>query len=135
MVVTPNGDSEEFDILAGVMQGDTPAPFVFVIVLDYALRKAINGREQDLGLTLTPRRSRRHPAVVLTDLDYVHDISLLSNHMEQAQEFLSRVESECAEVSLRLNAKKTEVITYNIQTEHPTSIHQKYACTTTGAHS
>ena len=99
MVVTPNGDSEEFDILAGVMQGDTPAPFVFVIVLDYALRKAINGREQDLGLTLTPRRSRRPPAVVLTDLDYAHDISLLSNHMEQAQELLSRVESECAKVS------------------------------------
>ena len=50
-VVTPDGDSEEFDIQAGVMQGDTLAPFLFVIVLDYALRKAINGREQDLGLT------------------------------------------------------------------------------------
>ena len=118
-VVSPDGESEEFDILAGVMQGDTLAPFLFVIVLDYALRKAINGREQDLGLTITPRRTRRHPAVVLTDLDYADDISLLSNHMEQAQELLSRVESECAKVGLRLNAKKTEVITYNIQEEHP----------------
>ena len=99
-VVTPDGDSEEFDIQAGVMQGDTLAPFLFVIVLDYALRKAINGREQDLGLTLTPRRSRRYPAVVLTDLDYADDISLLSNNMEQAQELLSRVESECAKVGL-----------------------------------
>ena len=119
MVVTPDGNSEEFDILAGVLQGDTLAPFLFVIVLDYALRKAINGREQELGLTLTPRRSRRHPAVVLTDLDYADDISLLSNHVEQAQELLSRVESECAKVGLQLNAKKTEVITYNIQGEHP----------------
>ena len=99
-VVTPDGDSEEFDIQAGVMQGDTLAPFLSVIVLDYALRKAINGREQDLGLTLTPRRSRRYPAVVLTDLDYADDISLLSNNMEQAQELLSRVESECAKVGL-----------------------------------
>ena len=118
-VVTPDGDSEEFDILAGVMQGDTLAPFLFVIILDHALRKAINGREQDLGFTLTPRRSRRHPAVVLTDLDYADDISLLSNDMVQAQELLSKVESECAKVGLRLNAKKTEVITYNIQTDHP----------------
>ena len=52
-VVTPDGNSEEFDILAGVLQGDTLAPFLYVIVLDYTLRKAISGREQDLGLTLT----------------------------------------------------------------------------------
>ncbi|KAJ8361351.1 hypothetical protein SKAU_G00178760 [Synaphobranchus kaupii] len=118
-VVTPDGNSEEFDILAGVMQGDTLAPFLFIIVLDYALRKAISGREQDLGLTLTPRRSRRYPTVVLTDLDYADDISLLSDHVEQAQELLNRVESECAKVGLWLNAKKTEVITYNIPSEHP----------------
>ena len=118
-VVTPDGNSEEFEILAGVLQGDTLAPFLFIIVLDYALRKAINGREQDLGLTITPRRSRRHPAIVLTDLDYADDISLLSDHVEQAQELLTRVESECAKVGLRLNAKKTEVITYNIPPEHP----------------
>ena len=42
-VVTPDGDSEEFDILAGVLQGDTLAPFLFIIVLDYALRQAISG--------------------------------------------------------------------------------------------
>ena len=89
-VVTPDGNSEEFDILAGVLQGDTLAPFLFVIVLDFALRKAISGREQELGLTLTPRRSRRYPAVVLTDLDYADDISLVSNPVEQAQELLSQ---------------------------------------------
>ena len=77
------------------MQGDTLAPFLFIIVLDYALRKVISGREQGLGFTLTPRRSKRHPAVVLTDLDYADDISLLSNNVEQAQEFPNRVELEC----------------------------------------
>ena len=117
-VVTPDGNSEEFGILAGVMQGDTLAPFLFIIVLDYALRKAISGREQELGFTLTPRRSRRYPAEVLTDLDYADDISLLSDNMEQAQELLKRVELECAKVGLRLNAKKTEVITYNTPPEH-----------------
>ena len=55
--------------MAALMQG--VAPFLLVIVLDYTLRKAITGPEQDLGFTLTPRRSIRHPAVVLTDLDYV----------------------------------------------------------------
>lgn len=55
--VTPDGDPEEFGIMVGVMQGDTLVSFLFVIVLDYALSKAIHGQEQDLGFTLTPRRS------------------------------------------------------------------------------
>ena len=113
-IVTPDGNTEEFDILAGVLQGDTLAPFLFIIALDHALRKAISGREQELGFTITPRKSRRVPAVVLADLDYADDISLMSDRVEQAQELLIRVETECAKVGLRLNAKKTEVITYNI---------------------
>ena len=56
--------------------------------------------------------------MVLTDLDYADDISLLSDNVEQAQELLHRVELECAKVGLRLNAKKTEVLTYNVSPEH-----------------
>ena len=41
MVRSPNGDTEFFDILAGVLQGDTLAPFLFVICLDYVLRISI----------------------------------------------------------------------------------------------
>ena len=118
-VVTPDGISEEFEILAGVQQGDTLAPFLFIIALDYALRKAINGQEQDLGFTITPRKSGRNPAVALADLDYADDICLISDRVEQAQELLNRVEVECAKVGLRLNAKKTEVITYNFHMDHP----------------
>ena len=118
-VVTSDGESEEFRIHAGVLQGDTLAPFLFIVALDYALRKAIAGREEELGFTLTRRRSRRQPAVVLTDLDYADDICLVSKEAEQAQELLTRVETECAKVGLRLNAKKTEYIAYNLPAEHP----------------
>ena len=34
-VTTEDGDTEQFDITAGVLQGDTLAPFLFIIVLDY----------------------------------------------------------------------------------------------------
>jgi hypothetical protein len=113
-VVTPDGETQEFDITAGVLQGDTLAPFLFVIVLDYALRQATSGMEVELGFTVTPRRSRRVPAVTLTDLDFADDISLLCNQIQQAQQLLLRVETECNKVGLGLNAKKTEVMTYNI---------------------
>ncbi len=60
-VIWPDGETEDFDITTGVLQGDTLAPFLFVIALNYALRKAIGGKEGELGFTLTPRKSRRHP--------------------------------------------------------------------------
>ena len=78
-VVTPDGDSEESVIQAGLLQGDTLAPFIFVIARTYTLRKAITGREQELDFTITPRISRRYPAVVLADLDYADDIYLMSD--------------------------------------------------------
>ena len=37
-VITPDSDTEFFEILAEVLQGDTLAPFLFIIALDYALR-------------------------------------------------------------------------------------------------
>ena len=111
-VISPDGDY--FSINAGVLQGDTLAPYLFVIVLDFALRRAIEGREEEFGFTLDRRRSRRHPAKVITDLDYADDIALTSGRVEQATMMLVAVESECAKVDLMMNASKTKFMTYNI---------------------
>ena len=32
-VISPDGETQEFHILAGVLQGDTLAPYLFIIVL------------------------------------------------------------------------------------------------------
>ena len=34
IVRSPDGDAEYFDIVAGVLQGDTLAPYLFIICLD-----------------------------------------------------------------------------------------------------
>ena len=116
-VVSPDGESDWIEVKAGVQQGDTLAPYLFVIVLDYALRQAIDG--QELGLTIKARRSRRHPRIEITDFDFADDIVLLSDNNEQAQTLLGRVEKECMKVGLKINAKKTNVIKYNIHHEAP----------------
>ena len=41
-VRSPDGDTEYFDIVAGVLQGDTLAPYPFIICLDYVLRTSID---------------------------------------------------------------------------------------------
>ena len=122
-VVSPDGETELFDITAGVLQGDTLAPFLFVIVLDYAMRKAMAGREDELGFTITPRKSRRHPKEVLADLDFADDISLLSDEMRQAQELLLNVEIECKKVGLGLNGPKTKFLAYNVEVQQPLHTH------------
>ena len=75
-VLSPDGDTEFFDILVGVLQGDTRAPHLFNITLDYAMRQAI-GNENSLGFTLVRPRRRRHPAEVICDTDFADDIALL----------------------------------------------------------
>ena len=56
------------------------------------------GREEELGFTLTTRLSRRVHPVMLTVPDLADDIALICEGMVQAQELLSRVETERAKV-------------------------------------
>ena len=42
MVCLPDGDTDYIDIVAGVLQGDALAPYMFIICLDYALQKSID---------------------------------------------------------------------------------------------
>ena len=58
-VLSPDGETAMFDIISGVFQGDTLVSFLFIIVLDYAMRQATDGREEELGFTLKNKRSRR----------------------------------------------------------------------------
>ena len=41
-VRSPDGDTDCHNILAGVLQGDTLAPYPFIICLDYVLRTSID---------------------------------------------------------------------------------------------
>ena len=112
-VISPDGETELFEILPGVLQhvqGDTLAPYLFVIVLDYALRMAIEGKEEDLGFQLSKRRSRRVGPDIVTDFDFADDIALLSEELYQAQELLQRVETSVAKVGLKMNAGKTKFV-------------------------
>lgn len=113
-VRTPDGEMEEFDILAGVLQGDILSPFLFIIFLDYALRKATNGLESELGFIIIPRRSTIVRAVNLTDLDFADDICLC-NKIQQAHELLTIVENECSRVGLACNARRLKLssLTWN----------------------
>ena len=51
-VLSLDGDTDFFDILAGALQGDTLASYIFTIMLDYAMRQAIANDAQEIVFTL-----------------------------------------------------------------------------------
>ena len=111
-VRSSDGDTEYFDIVAGVLQGDTLAPYLFIICLDYVLRTSID-KIRENGFELTKKRSRRYPAKTITDADYADDIAILANIPNQAETLLHSLERAAAGVGLYVNAHKTEYMCYN----------------------
>ena len=83
MVRSPDGDNPFFKITNGVLQGDTIAPCLFIICLDYVLRKSIDCNTE-LGLKITERKITRYPAVNITDADYADDIAITTNNLRES---------------------------------------------------
>ena len=50
-VVTKDGNANFFPIIAGVQQGDTLVPYLFIIILDYVMRIAM-AKDNNFGITL-----------------------------------------------------------------------------------
>ena len=73
-VCSPDGDTDYFDIVAGVLQGDTLAPYPFIVCLDYVLRSSIDKIKEN-AFKLTKERSRSYPAKIFTDADYTDGTS------------------------------------------------------------
>ena len=112
MVHSPDGDTPLFEITTGVLQGDTLAPFLFIICLDYILKKSLYN-DRELRFTLTERISRRYPATQITDIDYADDITVTSNTLHKANTLLLKIVLAAKEIGLNINTDKTKYINFN----------------------
>ena len=124
-VRSPDGDTDYFDIVAGVLQGNTLAPYLFIICLDYVLRTSID-KIRENGFELTKKRSKRYPTKTITDADYADDKAILANTSNQAETLLHSLERAAAGIGLPVNAHKTKYMCYNqtgdISTQDGTSL-------------
>ena len=102
-------ETEYFNIVAGVLQGDTLASYLFIIGLDYVLRTSID-KIRENGFELTKKRSRRYPAKTITNADYADDIAILANTPNQAETLLHSSERAAADIGLHVNSHKTKYI-------------------------
>ena len=108
-------ETEYFDIVAGVLQGDTLAPYLFIICLDYVIRPLIDKIKEN-SFKLTKKRSRRYTVKTITNADnadYADDIAIVANTPDQAKTLLHSLELAATGIGLHVNAHKTEYMCFN----------------------
>ena len=104
----PDGDADYVDNVAGVLQGNTLTPYLFIICLDYVLRTCIDKiQKKKNGIKPTKENSRRYPAKKITDADYANDIALMANAHAKTDNQLHSLEQATEVISLYVNAHKT----------------------------
>ena len=101
-VSTDLGPTELFKTTSGVHQGDTLSPYLFIVLLDYALKKTL---QDDVGFVVRKRNGRRHPAIYIGVLSYADDICLLAESIDDVECSLHRLETSAAEIGLTINNK------------------------------
>ena len=108
-VSTELGPTEWFKTTSGVLQGDTLSPYLFIVLLDYALKKTL---QDDVGFVVCKRNGIRsilhpaidwHPAMHIGALAYADDICLLPESIDDVECFVHRFESLAAEIGLTIS--------------------------------
>ena len=52
----------------------------------------------------------RYPAVHITDIDYSHDVAVITNSLKDANTLLHQIEDTAKNIGLHINSDKTEYI-------------------------
>ena len=92
-VSTELGPTEWFKTTSCVLQGDTLSPYLFIVPLDYALKKTL---QDDVGFVVRKRNGRRHPSIYIGVLAYADDICLLAESIDDVECLLHRLETIAA---------------------------------------
>ena len=108
----PDRDTEYFNIVSGVLQGDTLVPYLFIICLDYVLRTSID-KIRENGFELQRKEAEGTHAQTITDADYADDIAILVNTTNQVETLLHSLERAVAGIGLHVNVHKTEYMCFN----------------------
>ncbi|XP_078619529.1 uncharacterized protein LOC144886675 [Branchiostoma floridae x Branchiostoma japonicum] len=109
-VRTEGGTTDFFDIVTGVRQGCILSPFLFLLTIDFVLKKTTeDGRE---GV-------RWNEEERLADLDFADDLALLSETNQDLQNLTTKLEQFSGKVGLRVSTEKTKAMEVGDNTNHP----------------
>ena len=96
-VIDGSETSDWFKIKSRVKQGCVMSGFLFLLALDWIMRKTTADKRRGIRWNFT---------TVLEDLDFADDIALLSSRFNDLHEKTRRLTEKAARVGLQLNARK-----------------------------
>ena len=94
--------TKEFPVRIGVLEGDTLAPLIFVIVLDFA----INRINANVNFGIVTHEDSNIPR--LADLDFADDITLFDSSTRIAIHHIDTLEEDASKIGLNINYTKTK---------------------------
>ena len=101
-----------FDIVAGVLQGNILAPYLFIICLDYILQTPIDLMKEN-GLMIKIARGRWYLTQTIMEVDYADDVVFLANIHTQAESLQHNLEQAAGGTGHHVNVDKTEYMYFN----------------------
>ena len=113
-VRSSDGTTDPVNIVAGVLQGDTLAQYLFIIYLDYVLKMSI-GLIKENCLTLKKAKSRRYPPEAITNAYYADYITLLEITPTETESLLHSLEQTTGDINLHVDADKTVYMCFNLE--------------------
>ena len=93
--------TDPFEVKSGVLQGGILSPLLFILVIDYVMRRVLEGANYGIQWKMNQR---------LSDLDYADDIVIIAPTVDAVQEMLDKLVLEGGKVGLVINRRKTEIM-------------------------
>ena len=108
--------TRNFEVKTGVRQGCILSPLLFLLTIDWAMRKTTEQKKTGIQWT---------PWTQLEDLDFADDLALLAHNHQQMQAKTSDLANISEQVGLKIHESKTKILRINTENREPIRLRGK----------